>query len=209
MSEPAKIKWRMAGEEVANCNCNWGCPCQFNAPPTTGQCEALVAWQISDGFFGDTRLDGVRFARLYWWPGSIPEGNGVRRTIVNEQASQEQRDALIALDSAQHGGLYWEIFAAVCPNLIEALFAPITFNVDREKRRATIRIPGIAESDTEPIKNSSTGEEHKARIALPNGFEFKEAEMGNTVTCRVSAGDKLTFELKNSYAQLNAFDWNN
>ncbi|MBV8588383.1 MAG: DUF1326 domain-containing protein [Verrucomicrobia bacterium] len=209
MSEPAKIKWRMAGEEVANCNCNWGCPCQFNAPPTTGQCEALVALQISDGFFGDTRLDGVRFARLYWWPGSIPEGNGVRRTIVNEQASQEQRDALIALDSAQHGGLYWEIFAAVCPNLIEALFAPITFNVDREKRRATIRIPGIAESDTEPIKNSSTGEEHKARIALPNGFEFKEAEMGNTVSGRVSAGDKLTFELKNSYAQLNAFDWNN
>jgi hypothetical protein len=29
------------------------------------------------------------------------------------------------------------------------------------------------------------------------------------VDSRVSAGDKLTFELKNSYAQLNAFDWNN
>jgi hypothetical protein len=46
-------------------------------------------------------------------------------------------------------------------------------------------------------------------IALPNGFEYKEAEMGNTLFCRVSAGDKLTFELKNTYAQLNAFDWNN
>jgi hypothetical protein len=33
--------------------------------------------------------------------------------------------------------------------------------------------------------------------------------MGNTVDCRVSAGDKLTFELKNNYAQLNAFDWSN
>jgi hypothetical protein len=29
------------------------------------------------------------------------------------------------------------------------------------------------------------------------------------VNCRVSAGDKLTFQLKNTYAQLNAFDWNN
>jgi hypothetical protein len=29
------------------------------------------------------------------------------------------------------------------------------------------------------------------------------------VSCRVSAGEKLTFELKNTYAQLNAFDWNN
>jgi hypothetical protein len=33
--------------------------------------------------------------------------------------------------------------------------------------------------------------------------------MGNTVSCRVSAGEKLTFELKNTYGQLNAFDWNN
>ena len=57
----------------------------------------------------------MRFARLYWWPGPIHEGNGVRRTIVDEKASKEQRDALIALDSGQHGGTYWEIFAAVCP----------------------------------------------------------------------------------------------
>jgi len=98
---------------VGNCNCSWGCPCQFNALPTTGHCEALLAWQISDGYFGNTRLDGVR------------------RTIVDEQASKEQRDALIALDSGQHGGPYWEVFAAVCPNLIEALFAPIALNVDR------------------------------------------------------------------------------
>jgi hypothetical protein len=95
------------------------------------------------------------------------------------------------------------------PNLIETLLAPITLTVDREKRRATIRIPGIAESNVEPIKSPATGEEHRARIALPNGFEYKEAEMGNTVSCRVSAGDKLTFELKNTYAQLNAFDWSN
>ena len=209
MSEATKIKWRIAGEEVGNCSCDWGCPCQFNAAPTNGHCESFVAWQINDGYFGNTRLDGVRFARLYSWPGPLWEGNGVRRTIVDEQATKEQRDALIALDSGQHGGTYWEIFAAICPNLIEALFAPITINVDREKRCATIRIPGIGEYDIEPIKNPVTGEEHRARIVLPNGFEYKEAEMGNTVSCRVSGGDKLTFELKNTYAQLNAFDWNN
>jgi len=155
MSEPTKIKWRIAGEEVGNCNCSWGCPCQFNALPTTGQCEALLAWQISDGYFGNTRLDGVRFARLYWWPGPVHEGNGVRRTIVDEKASKEQRDALIALDSGQHGGTYWEIFAAVCPNPIEALFAPITFNVDREKRCATIRIPVLPSPIQSPSKTPS------------------------------------------------------
>ena len=106
-------------------------------------------------------------------------------------------------------GTYWEVFAAVCPNLIEPLVAPVSLNVDREKRQATVRIRGIAESDIKPIKNPATGEEHRARIALPDGFEYKEAEMGNTVNCRVSAGDKLTFQLKNTYAQLNTFDWSN
>jgi hypothetical protein len=209
MSEPTKIKWRIGGEEVVSCNCNWGCPCQFNALPTTGQCEATGAWQINDGYFGNCRLEGVRFAEVVWWPGAIHEGNGVVRTIVDEQATKEQREALVALASGQHGGTYWEVFAAVCPNRLEPLFAPITFNVDREKRHATIRVPDLIESDVEPIKNPVTGEEHRARIALPDGFEYKEAEMGNTVNCRVSAGDKLTFQLKNTYAQLNAFDWSN
>ena len=129
--------------------------------------------------------------------------------IVDEQASKEQRDALIAIESAQHGGLIWEISAAVAPNSMEPIFAPITFDVDRVRRRATVRIPGIGETNVEPIKNPATGEEHRARIVLPDGFEYKEAEMGNTVQCRVNAGEKLTFELKNTYAQLNAFDWSN
>ena len=129
--------------------------------------------------------------------------------IVDEQATEQQRNALIAIESAHHGGLIWEIAAAVAPHSIEPIFAPITFDVDRKRRRATVRIPGIGEANIEPIKNPVTGEEHRARIVLPNGFEYKEAEMGNTVHCRVNVDDKLSFELKNTYAQLNAFDWSN
>ena len=50
----AKTPWSIAGEEIASCNCAWGCPCQFNALPTTGRCEAFVAWRIDKGHFGDT-----------------------------------------------------------------------------------------------------------------------------------------------------------
>jgi hypothetical protein len=209
MSEPTKIKWRIAGEELVSCNCNWGCPCQFNALPTTGRCEGFVTCLISEGYFSDTRLDGIVFTRIYWWPGPIHEGNGIRRMIIDEQATEQQRSALIAIESAQYGGLMWEISAAVAPNSIEPIFAPITFDVDRERRRATVRIHGIGETNVEPIKNPVTGEEHRARIVLPNGFEFNEAEMGNTVYCRVGAGERLAFELKNTYAQLNAFEWSN
>jgi hypothetical protein len=60
----------------------------------------------------------------------------------------------------------------------------------------------------EPIKNPVTGEEHRALITLPNGFEFKEAEMANCVEHYAKAGDKIISN-KNAYAQFAAVEWSN
>lgn len=203
-----QTKWRVAGEEVASCNCDWGCPCQFNAVATTGRCEALLAWDVREGHYGDVSLDGVRFARIYSWPGPIHEGNGTRLTIVDEGATAEQRDAIEALDSGTVGGAYFEIFAAVCPNRLETMTAPISVSVDRDRGLASIDIPGLAVTHIEPIKNPVTGHDHRAKIVLPEGFEYKEAEVANTTRAQVSV-EGLSFTLADSYAQLNAFDWSN
>lgn len=204
-----KIGWQMKGEEFGTCNCAWGCPCQFNALPTTGNCEALVGWEIREGHYGDTRLDGVRFARIFWWPGPVHEGNGIRQLILDEGTTPEQREALIAIESGKNGSPFFEIFAAVCPNVVEPIVKPITFKTDRERRQATLQIPGIGEARAEPIKNPVSGEEHRARIELPDGFEYKVAEMANALHLRVHSGEKLNFEHQNTYAQLNAFDFSN
>jgi hypothetical protein len=204
-----KTDWRIVGEETASCNCAWGCPCQFDSLPTYGRCEALVGLQIREGYFGDTRLDGVRFASIFSWPGPIHEGNGTRQLILDERATQEQRDALMAMTSGTQGGTVFEIFAAVCPNVLEPIIAPISLESDRERRQATLHIPAVGESRIEPIKNPVTGEEHRARIVLPEGFEYQEAEMGNTVYVRVQSDERVAFEHENSYAQLNEFEWSN
>ncbi|MDN3721278.1 DUF1326 domain-containing protein [Roseibium salinum] len=38
--------WSIQARELANCNCNFGCPCQFGVLPTTGNCEAVVVYDI-------------------------------------------------------------------------------------------------------------------------------------------------------------------
>ncbi len=209
MSASARIKWRMTGEEIAGCNCAWGCPCQFNALPTSGRCEAVVGYEIRTGKRDGVRLDGVRFVQIVRWPGAIHEGNGTRQWVIDEKASPDQRKALMAIHSGKEGGTYFEIFASVCPHTLETAFASITLEIDRERRIGRIRIPGMAECDIEPIKNPATGEEHRARIALPNGFEYKEAEMGNSVRLEVIAPAPLAMRHQSTYAQLNAFDWSN
>jgi hypothetical protein len=202
----AKTPWNIAGEEVGSCNCAWGCPCQFNALPTHRRCEAFVAWRIDKGYFGDTSLDGVVFAAVLWFPGAVHEGNGKVLHIVEEKATPAQRAAIEALVSGEQGGAAFEIFAAVTPNKLGIISAPIIFESDREARLGKISIPGIGETKVEPIRNPVTGETHRARIDLPDGFEFTLAEVGNTVACSVSAAG-VSFELLNTYAQLNRFEW--
>jgi hypothetical protein len=63
--------------------------------------------------------------------------------------------------------------------------------------------------DFEPIRNPVTGEEHRAQISLPDGFEFKLAEIGNSVEWRMSAQAPLLIQHNDTYAQLNYFDWSN
>src|SRR5438128_8475308 len=169
MSPPAKTHWRISGEQFTSCMCAWGCPCQFNAVPTHGRCEGLESFQIQEGYFGNTRLDGARFALIVSWPGPIYEGNGTRQLLIDEQTTPDQRAALSGLGSGTQGGAGFEIFAAVCPNQRETLFAPIALQIDRERRQASLRIPGIGESRAEPLKNPVTDEEHRARIVLPDG----------------------------------------
>ncbi len=197
--------WRIKGEEVNGCNCAWGCPCQFNALPTHGRCEGFMAVLISEGHFGTVSIADTKFAMAVWFPGPIHEGNGAAQVIV-DAGTPEQRDALLALTSGQHGGTMFEILAAVASRRQPPLERPIDIESDRERRLARLSIPGVIEYRAEPIRNPISGEEHRAQIRLPNGFEYREAEMANTTWLRVTAGE-IDFEHRNTYAQLNAVDW--
>src|SRR2546427_11218235 len=74
-------KWRLEGEYIQSCNCDYGCPCNFDAYPTRGHCEALAGYRITKGSFDGTTLDGVKFAWGLWWPKAIHEGNGAGRGV--------------------------------------------------------------------------------------------------------------------------------
>ncbi|HMC07631.1 MAG TPA: DUF1326 domain-containing protein [Solirubrobacterales bacterium] len=209
MAENGRPAWRIAGEEVGSCNCNWACPCQFDADPTHGHCQAVIAYEIRDGSFGETGLDGVRFAEVVSWPGPIHEGGGTAQLIVDQSATPEQQEAIERLVSGEHGGTYFEIFASVLPHKRETVAVPIEIDADRERRVASVRVGEIAEARIEPIKNPVTGDEHRVRIDLPDGFEYKQAEIGNTVHAASSTEEPLSFTLENTYGQLNPFDWTN
>lgn len=195
------INWRIKGREFANCNCDYGCPCQFNALPTHGNCEAAVGFQIDEGHFGDVKLDGLRAAGIYSWPGAVHEGNGTMQLIVDEKADEAQRDALLRImrgEETEPMTTMWSVYAAMTTTILDPLFKPIDFEVDVEARTARLSVPGVIEGSGEPIRNPVTGNIHRARIDLPHGFEYEIAEIGSGTTKTTGS---IELNLESSYGQ--------
>jgi len=46
------VRWKLSGKVLVACNCDWGCPCNFNALPTTGKCEGGWTWHVEEGAYG-------------------------------------------------------------------------------------------------------------------------------------------------------------
>lgn len=197
----SNTEWAIHGRELANCNCAYGCPCQFNALPTHGDCRAIVGYQIDKGHYGDTSLDGVRAALVASWPGPIHEGDGTMQIVIDESADEAQRAALNAIMSGQDTedmATMWWVFSAMSPTKLDTIYAPIELAIDVEARTGKLKVGDIIEMHGEPIKNPVTGAEHRARIDLPAGFEYRIAEMGSA-SGTSKAG--VAMELSNSYGQ--------
>src|SRR5436190_10902036 len=110
------LKWTIKGREFANCNCAYGCPCQFNALPTYGHCYGLGIVEIEQGYHGDIRLDGLRGGGIYRFPGPIHEGRGEGVLIIDQRANLEQRNALLRIFSGEDtapAATLWAVFAAM------------------------------------------------------------------------------------------------
>src|SRR5579872_6654264 len=108
------IQWEIKGRELANCNCASGCPCQFNSLPTQGNCHAVVGFSVDEGHFGDVKLDGVTAVAILSWPGAIHMGHGKAFIIVDEKASEAQRDAMLKIMTGQEtepGATVFSVFA--------------------------------------------------------------------------------------------------
>ena len=201
--------WEIQGSELMACNCAYGCPCQFNALPTKGFCEAMGAIAIEKGHYGDVRLDGLKVAVVFQWPGAIHEGKGKCQPIVEAKASPQQREALLKIMSGQDTEPFATVFAVLATTMekvFDPIFTTIEYAVDIDARRGTVRAEGVFELDGEPIRNPVTGHEHRARIDLPNGFEYELAEIGSASS---QSRGNLAIELRNSYAQFARLHMNN
>lgn len=196
----AYVDWMIKGPELATCNCDFSCPCQFNALPTYGDCRAAVAMRIDEGHFGDVPLAGLHWVTLVAWPGPIHEGNGDCLPVIDERADERQREALLKILSGEEtapGATIFSVFATTFTTIHPPQFRPIEFSADIPARVGRFAVPGLMEAKAGPILNPVTGRPHRVRVVLPEGFEYREAEYADGAT---RAGAPVTLDWASGHA---------
>ena len=193
-------KWMIRGVQFVNCNCAWGCPCQFGARSTHGFCEAFGVGHIEEGYFSDTKLNGLSWTLIAKYPGEIAEGNGRMQALIDERADGAQREEMRKIlrgESTTPGATHFYVLTSRASEVLGPLYAPT--------RQATVKAEGLVEARGTPIIDAFSQKPVRAQINLPDGFEYTTAEMG-TGTSKVTAD--LSLELNESYGQFSIIHMN-
>lgn len=158
---------------------------------------------------GDVKLDGLKFAVLVAWPGPIHEGKGEAQPVVDSSATPAQREAILAIISGEHtdpGATIFNVFAATFDRIHDPIFAPVDLACDVKSRTGHIKVPGVLDMSCEPIRNPITGAEHRARIEIPDGFEYNVAEIAAGRT-KSGKGASVDLEWSGAHAHLIDLHW--
>jgi hypothetical protein len=142
-------QWTLTGTYFETCNCDAACPCAFGSAPSEGFCNAIVAWHINHGGFGDLALDGLNVVLLVDATGNMAEGKWKVAAYIDQKASEAQKSALLTIFSGQAGG-HPAVLASFVGEFIGTKIVPMQY--EGSGRNRTLKIPGIVDAELEALE---------------------------------------------------------
>ena len=127
------MAYRLAGTYLGHCDCSQVCPCAFDGPPTgrDGQCHGMQVHDVTEGNLDDIDLSGVKVAMAYFAPSNISAGNLKVGIVVDNDASDEQAEALGRIFKGDAGGMFGD-FAPLFGEWMGVERADISFSGGEE-----------------------------------------------------------------------------
>lgn len=196
------MAWKLKGQVVVACNCDYGCPCNFNARPTHGKCEGGWTWHVDEGNDDGVSLDGLNFSVYANWPGAIHEGDDEALILVDDRADDAQREAIATLVGGEVGGP-WGVLGWTWPTIHGPVSA--SYDVELAGIGTRIRVGDAVELELAPVRNPVTGNESHASVQLPQGIIFKHGDLGASSVFRVHDG--ISYDHSGQYAAIGPFDY--
>jgi hypothetical protein len=203
MVTETKVTWAMKGDALGSCSCDWGCPCNFDAPPTKGWCEGGYAFHINEGQLGDTKLDGLTIGFFAHSPAALHLGNVTGYLLVDEKARPDQRAALGRIFGGEVGGPF-AVLASLLVKLIGPDYVPVEWKFD--DANSHVRFGDRVEMGLKMIENPVTGEKSGFTLKMTNGLLTDEAELMASSVFRVNHPE-LSYSHSGQYGETFRFNY--
>ena len=198
------MAWHLQGTITQGCNCDYGCPCNFNAMPTQGHCEGGWTWHVEEGNVDATSLAGLHFSLIGDWPRAIHHGDGEALLLVDERADPAQRQAIEDLLRGRLGPP-WEILSATFTSWNGPVFVPYDVNLDGA--RSTVKAGNVLRLEMEPIRNPVSGAESLPQVVLPQGFVYKESTRASSKSFSVIMRQGMRLESHGKDTAIAPFEY--
>lgn len=198
------MAWSLKGSYAETCSCELMCPCNlsFDHGATYDFCRVTLVFDIHRGDVEGTDIGGVTIALIAETPKVMTEGNWRLGVFIDDKASDEQAEKLLAVFSGQLGGPMEALGPLIGENLgVER--API--EVREEGLRHSVTIGDAVDFEIEDVVPFGVETGEPARITgifHPAGSEFAVSEATRS---KISAFG-IEYEGKSGISS-SAFSW--
>src|SRR5262249_59222430 len=100
--------------------------------------------------------------------------------------------------SGQAGNAWFQVLASIVTTVHEPQFIPIAWEFNKKKRQARVSVPGFLETRVAPLKIPATNDEQQVIVRMPNGMEYKEFQVAQTVVLKGTGAVKFDYQNTNS-----------
>jgi hypothetical protein len=143
--------YSFTGTLIEACSCNVLCPCWVGEDPDLGDCRGFLSFHIDSGRIRGLDVSELTVVLVVHIPGNVLAGNWEAVVLVDERASQEQRDGLLAAFSGQLGGPVAD-WAGLIGTVRGVEYTAISHEVEGGVGRLVIG--GVLESEMEPFRGA-------------------------------------------------------
>ena len=147
---PTSGGYRLQGTLLEACTCDVLCPCWIGEDPDGGTCQSIMAYHLDSGTIGGVDVSGLTLAAVVFIPGNVLAGNWKQAVFVDDRATDEQEQALLAAFGGALGGPLGDL-AQLVGERLAVTRAPISHQIVEGK--GAIRVGGnAAVAEIEPYR---------------------------------------------------------
>ena len=150
LGEETETVYSLQGTLIEACSCNVNCPCWIGEDPDLGECFAIVAYGIESGRVGRQDVSGLNLVLVCHIPGNVLAGNWEIVALVDDRATEEQRQALLDAFTGKLGGPLGDLWQALIGEVKGVEVVPISHEVAGGS--GVLRVPGLVETEMEPYR---------------------------------------------------------